>query len=151
MIKRLVIEAKKQYEADAEHRVHIFLADPYGYWRWNGARQKRPLSSIVLEPGVKDMIVADCKDFMRSEDVRLFLFSAAFLTRESGLAKEGLDKQWYAERGIPYRRGYLLHGVPGSGKTSLIHALAGELGLDIYVVSLSMKGYVHPLSPIFRA
>jgi chaperone BCS1 len=50
--------------------------------------------------------------------------------------------QWYAERGIPYRRGYLLHGVPGSGKSSLIHALAGELGLDIYVVSLSTKGCV---------
>jgi hypothetical protein len=29
-----------------------------------------------------------------------------------------------------------------SGKTSLIHSLAGELGLDIYVVSLSAKGYV---------
>jgi hypothetical protein len=27
-----------------------------------------------------------------------------------------------------------------SGKTSLIHSLAGELGLDIYVVSLSTKG-----------
>jgi chaperone BCS1 len=75
VIKRLVHEAKKQYEADAEHRVHIFLADHYGYWRWNGARQKRPLSSIVLEPGVKDMVVADCKDFLRSEDVRLVLFS----------------------------------------------------------------------------
>ena len=75
VIKRLVVEAKKQYEADAEHRVHIFLADHYGYWRWNGARQKRPLSSIVLEPGVKDMVVADCKDFLRSEDVRLVLFS----------------------------------------------------------------------------
>jgi len=50
--------------------------------------------------------------------------------------------QWYAERGIPYRRGYLLYGVPGSGKTSLIHALAGELGLDIYALSLSAKGCV---------
>ena len=29
-----------------------------------------------------------------------------------------------------------------SGKTSLIHSLAGELGLDIYVVSLSSKGCV---------
>ena len=29
-----------------------------------------------------------------------------------------------------------------SGKTSLIHSLAGELNLDIYVVSLSSKGCV---------
>lgn len=28
-----------------------------------------------------------------------------------------------------------------SGKTSLIHSLAGELSLDIYVLSLSAKGY----------
>jgi chaperone BCS1 len=32
------------------------------------------MSSIVLEPGVKDMILNDCKDFLRSEE-------------------------WYAERG----------------------------------------------------
>jgi len=36
-----------------------------------------------------------------------------------------------------------------SGKTSLIHSLAGELGLDIYVVSLSSKGCVIRLSPSF--
>ncbi|KAG9313221.1 P-loop containing nucleoside triphosphate hydrolase protein [Chiua virens] len=116
ILKKLVLEAKREYEKDAEHRVHIFMADTtYGCWRWNGARQKRPMSSIVLQPGVKDMLLADCKDFLCSED-------------------------WYAERGIPFRRGYLLYGVPGSGKTSLIHSLAGELGLDIYVVSLSSKG-----------
>jgi mitochondrial chaperone BCS1 len=28
-------------------------------------------------------------------------------------------------------------GTPGSGKSSLIHAIAGELALDVYVVSLS--------------
>ena len=33
------------------------------------------------------------------EDAREFLASEA----------------WYTERGIPYRRGYLLHGVPGGG------------------------------------
>ncbi|KAF9224135.1 P-loop containing nucleoside triphosphate hydrolase protein [Gyrodon lividus] len=115
ILKKLVLEAKREYEKDAEHRVHIFMADTtYGCWRWNGARQKRPMSSIVLQPGVKDMLLADCKDFLCSED-------------------------WHV-LGIPFRRGYLLYGVPGSGKTSLIHSLAGELGLDIYVVSLSSKG-----------
>ena len=35
----------------------------------------------------------------------------------------------------------VLIGISGySGKTSLIHSIAGELGLDIYVVSLSAKG-----------
>jgi chaperone BCS1 len=85
ILKKLVLEAKREYEKDAEHRVHIFLADTYvpfhvrskltyflhstyGCWRWNGARQKRPMSSIVLQPGVKDMLLADCKDFLCSEE-----------------------------------------------------------------------------------
>ncbi len=86
ILKKLVLEAKRDYEKDAVHRVHIFMADTfvsssmrpkihlnfryraYCCWRWNGARQKRPMSSIVLEPGVKDMILADCKDFLESED-----------------------------------------------------------------------------------
>ncbi|QRV88320.1 AAA family ATPase [Ceratobasidium sp. AG-Ba] len=74
------------------------------------------MSSIVLDPEIKDMIMEDAKDFMSSES-------------------------WYADRGIPFRRGYLLYGAPGSGKTSLIHALAGELKLDVYVISLSRRGF----------
>ena len=42
--------------------------------------------------------------------------------------------------GIPYRRGYLLHGPPGSGKTSFIQALAGALSYDICVLNLSERG-----------
>lgn len=44
--------------------------------------------------------------------------------------------RWYANRGIPLRRGYLFYGPPGTGKTSLSFALGGVFGLDIYVISL---------------
>ncbi|KZP31053.1 P-loop containing nucleoside triphosphate hydrolase protein [Athelia psychrophila] len=74
------------------------------------------------------MLLNDTKDFLKSEKVRdIDLLSAKLLT----------SVQWYADRGIPFQRGYLLHGVPGSGKSSLIHAIAGELMLDIYTLSLS--------------
>ncbi|THU98917.1 P-loop containing nucleoside triphosphate hydrolase protein [Dendrothele bispora CBS 962.96] len=112
ILKQLVLQAKREYEAEAIHRIQIYFADQYGSWRWTDSRHKRPMSSIVLERGVKEMLLGDTRDFLRSE-------------------------KWYADRGIPFRRGYLLHGVPGSGKSSLIHAIAGELQLDIYVVSLS--------------
>jgi len=116
ILKRLVLEAKGEYEKDVEHRVHNFTADAqHACWGWNGTRRKRPMSSIVLKPTVKEKLLADCRDFLRSKD-------------------------WYAERGIPFRRGYLLHGVPRSGKTSLINSLAGELGLDICSLILSSKG-----------
>ncbi len=46
------------------------------------------------------------------------------------------NEQWYNDRGMPYKRGYLLHGVPGTGKTSAIKALANEHNLDLYTVDL---------------
>ena len=34
------------------------------------------------------------------------------------------NETWYAERGVPYTLWFLLHGLPGSGKTSTIKAMA---------------------------
>ena len=75
-------------------------------WRRIASRPKRALDSIVLDPGVKDLLLNDAREFLKSRD-------------------------WYNDRGIPFRRGYLLYGAPGCGKTSIIHSLAGELGLDV--------------------
>lgn len=86
-----------------------------GWTPFGEPRRKRPLESVILDEGVKERIVDDVKDFMRS-------------------------RQWYVDRGIPYRRGYLLYGVPGSGKSSFIQALAGELDFGIALVNLSERG-----------
>lgn len=65
VLKQLVLEAKKLYEADAEHRVNIYFADAHSSWRWTDSRTKRPLSSIVLNKGVKEMLLDDAKDFLK--------------------------------------------------------------------------------------
>jgi len=85
-------------------------------WRPFGHPQKpRPLSSVVLDEGISEKILKDVKKFITKP-------------------------YWYIERGIPYRRGYLLHGPPGCGKTSFIKALAGELQYGVCLLNLSERG-----------
>ncbi len=89
------------------------------------------MSSIVLEPGVKERLLADCRDFLRSEDWYVtacyFAFTAVqWLMRFPGMLK-GVNSfvntmhvkmqifmvLSHIRKGVPFRRGYLLHGVPG--------------------------------------
>jgi chaperone BCS1 len=82
-------------------------------WRPFGLpRRKRTLQSVILDEGVKETMLKDLKNFLNSGS-------------------------WYNDRGIPYRRGYLLYGPPGSGKSSVIQALAGELDYNICILNLS--------------
>lgn len=47
------------------------------------------------------------------------------------------SEKWYKEKGIPWRRGWLLYGPPGTGKTSLIRALGYDLDMPIFVYDLA--------------
>lgn len=40
-------------------------------------------------------------------------------------------RDWFRENRIPYRRGYLFHGPPGNGKTSVVRVLAARPELSI--------------------
>ncbi|KAJ3363884.1 mitochondrial chaperone [Allomyces arbusculus] len=114
IIEHLVHDAQSLHLARDKSRTQVLTGDQYGVWRRVYSRPARPLASVVLDARVKRDLVADARAFLASE-------------------------QWYAETGIPYRRGYLLHGPPGTGKTSLVAALAGHLQLNVYVLNLASK------------
>lgn len=80
ILKQLVLQAKKEYEAEAVHRIQIYFADSHGCWRWTDSRHKRPISSIVLNPGVKEMLLSDTKDFLKSEKVATLTTSLSLST-----------------------------------------------------------------------
>jgi chaperone BCS1 len=89
-----------------------------GFDQWIGAvtRPARSLESVALETSKKKALVDDI---------------AYYLTPEC--------ERFYANRGYPYRRGFLLYGPPGTGKTSFCLALAGHFNFDLYILSLSYK------------
>jgi chaperone BCS1 len=43
---------------------------------------------------------------------------------------------WFRENKLPFRRGYLLHGPPGNGKSTAIRAMMTSRGLTAYTMRL---------------
>ncbi|KAI9247203.1 P-loop containing nucleoside triphosphate hydrolase protein [Phascolomyces articulosus] len=58
------------------------------------------------------------------------------------------NKSFYKRIGAPYVRGYLFHGKPGTGKTSLIFAIASFLKRHLYFMNLA---YIDSDSELFQA
>ncbi|CAN6349001.1 unnamed protein product [Urochloa humidicola] len=46
-------------------------------------------------------------------------------------------KKYYSKVGKAWKRGYLLHGPPGTGKSTMIGAMANFLGYDVYDLDLT--------------
>ena len=76
-------------------------------------KSPRPLHTVYLDGTMKEYLVKDLNEFF-----------------------DPSIRQYCLDRGVPYHRGYLFHGPPGNGKTSMISALAGVFGASIYTISL---------------
>jgi hypothetical protein len=48
-------------------------------------------------------------------------------------------REWFRSKRLPFRRGYLLHGPPGNGKTSAIRAMLSYPGVTGYAIDLMAK------------
>lgn len=83
------------------------------FWRCEETVVPRPLETVILDRRLRDDLVEDLDDFVSDE-----------------------TRRWYRAHAIPFRRGYLFHGPPGTGKTSLVLAIASRLRARIHRVNL---------------
>lgn len=111
----LLKEAQRMALMNQEGKTVIYTSWGPEWRPFGQPRKRRVLESVILDNGIAERVVEDVKEFVKNE-------------------------KWYDDRGIPYRRGYLLYGPPGSGKTSFIQALAGELEYNICILNLSERG-----------
>ncbi|KAK5114789.1 hypothetical protein LTR85_010102 [Meristemomyces frigidus] len=99
-------------------RIHRPQADIYSRitycWHAGILRPARSLDSVFLPDGVRDRLVSEVRTYLTDS-----------------------TKSYYSTIGVPWRRGLLLHGPPGTGKTKFTAMLASELNVDIYTLSLS--------------
>ncbi|KAK7179138.1 hypothetical protein DPSP01_012211 [Paraphaeosphaeria sporulosa] len=101
--------------------------DPYSGHLWSTVvKARRKLDTIDMDATLKAELVSDAEYYYSDE-----------------------SRKFFADCGIPYRRGYLFYGPPGTGKTSFSAALAGHLGCDLYLINLATgdvsDGHLHRL------
>jgi hypothetical protein len=111
IIKDFMKEARKYYNRKESDEI-ICKILRNGIWRQLAKLPKRKMDTIYLPK--KEKIYNDLKKFF------------------------GLEEE-YKKLGIPWKRNYLLEGPPGTGKSSLIFALASSFDLDIHIINLGPK------------
>jgi len=113
ILKELLAGCRIEYSKLIHGKISLY-EDQDGTWARSMVSDVRHISTLVLDECVKKELLKDIEDFLNQT-----------------------ARRWYSNRGIPHRRGYLLYGPSGTGKSSLSLSIAGYFGLDIYILSLS--------------
>lgn len=103
-IKSLIDAAKTAYSQKRSQKTAIRRPAPLiqrrhasNAWKLVSLRPSRPLETVMLGSGQKDRIVSDIEEYLHPS-----------------------SQEWYSERGIPYRRGYVSYFTPWSFQTPII-------------------------------
>lgn len=97
-------------------------------WKRNVQYSAKTAASLILNVEAKQSFVDDLNEFVRPE-----------------------TRRWYEEQSIQYTRGYLIHGPPGSGKTSCIKGAARQHGIPLFNIDLSILNNMSKLAAIMTS
>lgn len=108
---------KQAREFKAQNREKLLFTNSskdHFYNPWDSVTFSHPSTfhTLALLPSLKAQIMADLQAFANGE-------------------------KFYKNAGRAWKRGYLLHGPPGTGKSSLIAAMANFLHYDVYDLELT--------------
>ena len=101
-----------RFDISEAQKLNIYIADKYGDWCKYSKIPSRLLSTIYVDENIKSQLKNDITNFIDSESE-------------------------YEKFGIPYKRTYMITGVPGSGKTSIIKALCNEFDRNLCILSVN--------------
>ena len=105
-----------QWQKLNKTRIKMFLSTDDGYFQSLGSRSKRSLESVFLPKKQKTDILKCIDKFIKPETI-----------------------SDYKRLGVNHKLTLLLEGVPGTGKSSLITALASHYDFDIAIISFTPK------------
>ena len=106
----------------------LLSSDEGGYFTSLGHRKKRNLNTIYLPSKQKQKMIDDLTYFLDEK-----------------------TKVKYAKLGILHKRTYLFEGIPGSGKSSFIMALASHFGYNLAIISFTPKMHDNDLIRLLRS
>ncbi len=109
-VKEKLAEVHRTYIAQ-DNKPRLWMPGGFSSWTMRNDLPIRPMSSVILVEGQLERLADDLGKFLDAESR-------------------------YTDLGVPYHRGYMLHGPPGTGKSSAIMALAGHFELDLWFLSL---------------
>ena len=108
----VLAEIEEQSQFLVESQPKLFVSSRWGDFRKRDAVARRSRDSVILKEGQMDRILDYLKEFSK-------------------------NKAAYMKADIPFRTGILLYGEPGSGKSSTALAIANELKMNVFVISLT--------------
>jgi hypothetical protein len=101
-------------------------------------KEKIP-NKVIINKSIKKEIVCDIINEIHKDLTTLYLRQNDLfkLTNCLEIFNDDDKKKLMETLGLPHKLGIMLHGLPGTGKTSTIHAVATYLQKDLYYVNLN--------------